>query len=379
MSDFPRPYPLVAISILNWNGWRDTLQCLESVQRLDYPNYLVVVADNGSSNGSADKIKAWGEEKLGSGYVIADYSREIALVGGTPKAEQALNDTPSSARMVLIRNGQNLGFSGGCNVAIHYALKRSSSADFVFQLNNDATVNRDCLNVLVDVAERTGAGVVGPMIMDAAGANPLFPGLQSAGRWLFTSPYTATCRLLNSFLPKYEPYPETMEDFWYAPAAHGEGMMIRREALLEVFMKRLEYLNTSLFMYLDEFDFHFRLQKLGYQTVIAKNAVVFHKVGKSSGNHRLRVAYYFYRNQISLANLVLPIPMRIVFHLANLSLLPARIVKQVLGGRVPLARTMLAAQVDGYRGVMGKWKYHDDSTIFKTNLIRTLKAEQNDL
>ena len=40
--------PLVAISILNWNGWRDTLECLESVRRLDYPNYLAIVVDNGS-------------------------------------------------------------------------------------------------------------------------------------------------------------------------------------------------------------------------------------------------------------------------------------------------------------------------------------------
>ena len=70
--------PLVAISILNWNGWEDTLECLESVRQLNYPNFLTVVVDNGSTNGSADKIRAWAEENLGPGDVFADYSRETA-------------------------------------------------------------------------------------------------------------------------------------------------------------------------------------------------------------------------------------------------------------------------------------------------------------
>ena len=89
--------PLVAISILNWNGWEDTLECLESVRRLDYPNFLTVVVDNGSSNGSADKIKAWAEKNLGPGHVIADYSRETALAGGDLETEQALDGAATAS------------------------------------------------------------------------------------------------------------------------------------------------------------------------------------------------------------------------------------------------------------------------------------------
>lgn len=58
------PFPLVVISILNWNGWRDTLECLQSVRKLDYAHYLIVVVDNGSGNDSADRIAAWGRESL---------------------------------------------------------------------------------------------------------------------------------------------------------------------------------------------------------------------------------------------------------------------------------------------------------------------------
>jgi GT2 family glycosyltransferase len=153
--------PLVAISILNWNGWRDTLECLESVRRLDYPNYLTVVVDNGSWDDSAERIKAWAHENLGAGHVLADYAQEIAFQGGDPQTEQALEYAPSPARLALIRNEENLGFPGGNNVSIHYALKRPRAADYVFPLNNDTAVEEDCLTHLVGAAQKSGAGTVG--------------------------------------------------------------------------------------------------------------------------------------------------------------------------------------------------------------------------
>ena len=50
-------FPKVAIIILNWNGWKDTIECLESIFRIDYPNYQVIVVDNGSKNDLWGKIK----------------------------------------------------------------------------------------------------------------------------------------------------------------------------------------------------------------------------------------------------------------------------------------------------------------------------------
>jgi glycosyltransferase involved in cell wall biosynthesis len=54
----------VAIIILNWNGWKDTIECLESVFRIDYPNYQVIVVDNGSTDDSVEKIKVCTEGKI---------------------------------------------------------------------------------------------------------------------------------------------------------------------------------------------------------------------------------------------------------------------------------------------------------------------------
>ena len=57
-------WPKVAIIILNWNGRKDTIECLESVLRNTYPNYQVIVVDNNSSNNSMEYIKAWAEGNL---------------------------------------------------------------------------------------------------------------------------------------------------------------------------------------------------------------------------------------------------------------------------------------------------------------------------
>ena len=56
--------PSVAIIILNWNGWSDTVECLESVYQINYPNYHVVVVDNNSSNNSIQKIKEYADGNL---------------------------------------------------------------------------------------------------------------------------------------------------------------------------------------------------------------------------------------------------------------------------------------------------------------------------
>jgi GT2 family glycosyltransferase len=55
--------PKVSIIILNWNSWKDTIECLESVFRIDYPNYQVIIVDNGSTDDSVEKIKEWAEGK----------------------------------------------------------------------------------------------------------------------------------------------------------------------------------------------------------------------------------------------------------------------------------------------------------------------------
>ena len=64
--------PKVYILILNWNNAEDTIDCLRAVFKTDYPDYQVVLLDNGSADGSEEKIRQW---VSGAGIGFARYDR----------------------------------------------------------------------------------------------------------------------------------------------------------------------------------------------------------------------------------------------------------------------------------------------------------------
>src|SRR5690242_3607437 len=120
--------PHVSIVILNWNSFEVTLDCLHSLQKIDYPNFEMVVVDNGSVDGSPAKL---------------------------------LETMPE---IRLIQNSTNLGFAGGCNVGMRDALRRGT--DYVLLLNNDTVVAHDFLSQLVRIAESDAKiGAVSPKIL----------------------------------------------------------------------------------------------------------------------------------------------------------------------------------------------------------------------
>jgi GT2 family glycosyltransferase len=119
------PMPTVYIIVVNWNGKSDTLQCLASLEELDYHPFRIVIVDNDSADGSVSSIRAH------------------------------YPDT------TIIETGENLGYTGGNNVGIRHAL--DCGADYVFLLNNDTIVDPQMLEKLVDFAESHPlAGIVGP-------------------------------------------------------------------------------------------------------------------------------------------------------------------------------------------------------------------------
>ena len=190
-------WPKVAIIILNWNGWRDTIECLESVFRNTYPNYQVIVVDNGSTNASIEKIKAWakGEQEVLTPEPIHPlyhlshptvkkpipyiyYTREEAERGGNFILEEKvtkewqeqrkinskeLNPT-TSYPLIFIQTGENLGFAAGNNVGIrYYAFKKDYG--YILLLNNDTVVEQSFLEQAIEIAEKNNKiGIIGGKI-----------------------------------------------------------------------------------------------------------------------------------------------------------------------------------------------------------------------
>ena len=138
-----KEWPQVAIIILNYNGWKDTIECLESLRKSTYNNYWLVVIDNGSTDDSCERIIEWANKKYSNSIEIKDYvdknhiycviyNKNTAESGGIKEKEQTLSSIPATKRLILINNEENLGFAGGCNVGIRYAMRISSK--YVFYL-----------------------------------------------------------------------------------------------------------------------------------------------------------------------------------------------------------------------------------------------------
>lgn len=345
-------WPKVAIIILNWNGWRDTIECLKSVYQLNYPNFNVIVVDNGSWDGSVERIKTWMRENLGESKIIVEYDRVTALCGGVDEKEEALERLTSKKRMVLIQNEENLGFAGGNNVAIHYALYGNYQADYVFLLNNDAKVGKDTLTQLISTDQKANAGIVGAIVKDRPNGDVKFTGCYGNFPLIreFFSP------LVRWSIPPIH----SKNDFWTTFRVSGSGMLIRRDALRNIYVTKNRYLDSRLFLYYEEVEFCYTAYKTGYKSVIAKHATIYHSEASSSGGKFNPLAYYYQnRNKVILANKFLPIPLKGLFHLFNVPITLARILKNIMHRRPKSARAVLSGMVDGYRGLVGKWRWHD--------------------
>lgn len=293
--------PRVYIVLLNWNGWKDTIACLESLSGLDYANARWVVCDNGSSDESAARLHDWAMEGVAAGRLsLAELDRDAALSGG---------DSGRDARLTLIQTGANLGFAGGCNVGIAYALARRD-ADYVWLLNNDTVVDAQALTALVKRAKESDApGIVGSTLcyLDAPDR------VQSLGGGTF-SPLRAMTRHIADG--------QTRRDLSEAEARQveatmdyvvGASMLVSRR-----FLERVGLMQDDYFLYFEEIDWAERARRIDPSLTLgfASRSVVYHKVGASAGTHsrsllslryltanRLRFVKRFYRAYLPLARL----------------------------------------------------------------------------
>ncbi len=338
----------MAIVAVNWNGWRDTLECMESVRHLNYPDYLMIVVDNGSRDDSLVRMKEWAQKK--EGYLLAEYTEAAARAGGEAVQEQSLAATLPSQRAVLIKSPANYGHPGGINLGIDYALRRAESADYVFLLDNDAKIEKDTLTHLVGLDRKENAGIIGGTVVDAETGRLQYAERTTLLRWFFSP-------LVKVDLP----LPGKEVDYWPSGGVSGPSMLMRRDVLDTIHIATGRYLAADLFWDCWEFEFCQRSRLAGFRSLVSRKGFVRHKadrVARSPLNPKRY--YYFTRSHIELAGDFLPLHWWLLFHLFNFPLAFGRIVKVLRYGRPDVARAIVCGMMDGLRGVKGKWKQYND-------------------
>ena len=241
--------PAVAIVIPNWNGEADTIECLESLRQLDYPNYKVIVVDNASTDGSPQRIKS------------------------------------IYPQVTLIENEENLGFVRGSNIGIVYAL--AQDAAYILLLNNDTTVHRDLLKELVSAAEKDHkTGIVGPKIYFYHKPETLW----FAGS-VFKA-YFGKTRQVGFGERDEGQYDEARE----VPFITGCALMFKAEVARQIGLLDPDYYHSN-----EDVDFCLRARKAGFRVLFVPQAKVWHKVASASGGTSSPLyLYYPYRNRFLL-------------------------------------------------------------------------------
>jgi len=225
--------PKVACIVVNWNGWRDTIECLDALKKCTYPSLSLIVVDNGSTDDSVAQIRA-------------------AFPG-----------------VVLYESERNLGFAGGNNIGIRRGL---AEADYVWLLNNDTKPAPDALSALVAKAntdEQIGAVASICYYADSPNNVQVWGGAR-----------------VNLWFGYWRNATEPQKDEWF-DALYGASMLIRRAPLEDVGL-----LDQGFFFYCEETEFCLRLRKNGWRIAAAHDSMVLHKAGASSGTSALRDRYF---------------------------------------------------------------------------------------
>lgn len=246
--------PKVVISILTWNGYIDTVACLESIYRMNYENYEVVVIDNGSSDNSFDMIR--------NRYPLAR----------------------------IIQSKENMGYTGGNNIVMRYALEQR--ADYVWLLNNDTVVDRNALLELVNyIEERKNVGLVSSIIYYKSHPDRI----QYAGSYIDLDTLDVI-------------YPENNDiehrklfDVCKNVCVWGTALLIRTELI-----ERVGYLDEKYFAYWEDTEYSIRSLKKGYRNAICYDSIVYHNT-EPPQNKPKTPHFYFYmtRNEYMLKSSLL--------------------------------------------------------------------------
>lgn len=234
----------IAIIVLNWNSIDDTKKCVASLLKQTYKNFQIVIVDNNSS------------EK------------------NTRKQFEKLRDK-HAGKIELIFNDQNLGFAGGENTGMQWAI--DNDYDAVALLNPDATADRDWLkNLAIKMTKQTG--IVTGLLLHSDGKT-----IDSTGDFysIWGLPFPRGRNQPASQAPKSS----------FVFGASGGGSLYSCQMLREIGL-----FDENFFMYFEDADLSFRTQLAGYKVFYNNKAVAYHKRGASSSKVSGLTVYQTFKN-----------------------------------------------------------------------------------
>lgn len=237
----------VFILVLNWNGKAYTLSCLDTLEDLEYGNCETIVIDNGSTDGSEEAIRTL------------------------------------YPAVKVIQNGRNLGYSEGNNRGIQFALEHG--ADYIFLINNDTRIQKNCVTELVKRAEENpNFGILGPVAFDyETGKEPLDSGFQID---LEVSEHGSIFKSINGERILNQANAVVEVDF-----VQGDAFFIKRAVF-----EKVGTFDSRFFLLHEEADLCVRAKNAGFSVGVVKNAAFQRMASPTIGVNTPLRSYYSTRN-----------------------------------------------------------------------------------
>jgi len=282
----PDTAPSVAIVILTWENYEEIAECLNSIYSITYPNYRVIVVDNGSKDGSI--------EQLQSEYEWCEF----------------------------VLNKENKGFARGNNAGISYALE--NGADYVLLLNDDTVVLEDFLEPLVDAMQTyDSVAAVGGVNLYADSGE-----IHNAGYTFH--PWIAAKGELHRDPKESEPY----------PVDYVQSCLI---LLDPEFLEEIGLLNEDYFLGMEDVDLAWKARENGWKVLTAPDSRIRHRIGETATRSPFS-SYHKMRNKLQFGAENLSLPCRIPLYLSlTVETLYLFLLWSVTGGFNKIRTTVLGA------------------------------------
>ena len=247
--------PSIAVILVNWKKYNLTSNCIDSLNKSNYKNFKIILVDN-------------------------EYS-EKSLIDLRNKHKE----------LIVFKEKNNLGFAGGNNIGIRYALE--NDYDYIMLLNNDTEVTENFILPLVERIEKDHfLGAVQPLILNFSNKSIIWNAGGKLNKFLGLTSTRLNNNKLNSSI--------VFDD--YTDWISGCCILIKSEILTKVGL-----LDEKFFNYYEDVDWSLRMKSLGYDLGFVKESIIYHHGSSSSKNKKnkegvisSKIHYFNIRNHILL-------------------------------------------------------------------------------
>jgi len=246
---FTNKSPEVYFIVINWNQYALTRDCLVSLQDQDYKDFQVIIVDNGSTDGSVDRL----ENEFDNFFYI--------------------------------KLPENIGYSPGNNAGIEYAL--SKGADYIFLLNNDTIVDRQMLSLLMRVSESSDEiGIVGPTMYFSEPQDKIWAG-ENVIDW-------KKANIIRKEMGEQQKFEILSQN----PPVEVDYIDTCAILIKNNVFSHIGEMDGKYFINFDDLDLNVRSQRAGFKIVYVPAARMWHRVSSSMGFASPATTYYMTRNSL---------------------------------------------------------------------------------